>query len=359
MSKHNENNERVKREYFAYLKEAQRNGEQSIDAAAMALDRFETYTKHRDFKAYHRDQAIAFKRQLLEQPSRRGAGKLSKSTVVSTLTALRKFFYWLAGRSGYRSRISYSDADYFNPSDKDARIARAPRPRDVPSLEQINHTLCTMPSSTVIERRDRAVLAFILLTGCRDKAAVSLKLKHVSIEKGVVIQDAREVATKFAKTITTYFFPVGEEPLKIMTDWIAELRTTHLWGPDDPLFPKTLVGLAVGKFKAVGIQRQPWRNADPVRRIFKAAFVRARLPNFNPHSIRHLLTRLGQERCRSPMEFKAWSQNLGHEQVLTTFTSYGRLEEHRQGEIIKALGLTRSGDIQNLLAQFLTAAALG
>jgi hypothetical protein len=51
-----------------------------------------------------------------------------------------------------------------------------------------------------------------------------------------------------------------------------------------------------------------------------------------------MLARLGQVRCRTPEEMKAWSQNLGHEQMLTTFTSYGRIEEHRQGEIIKALG---------------------
>src|SRR5450631_2567566 len=99
-----------------------------------------------------------------------------------------------------------------------------------------------------------------------------------------VVQDAREVDTKFGKTIVTYFLPVGEGPLKIVADWIAELRTTHLWGPDDPLFPKTLVAHgANATFKAVGIQRQPWSNADPVRRIFKAAFVLARLPYFNPH----------------------------------------------------------------------------
>ena len=34
------------------------------------------------------------------------------------------------------------------------------------------------------------------------------------------------------------------------------------------------------------------------------------------------LVRLGQEVCQSPEEFKAWSQNLGHEQVLTTFLNY-------------------------------------
>ena len=51
-----------------------------------------------------------------------------------------------------------------------------------------------------------------------------------------------------------------------------------------------------------------------------------------------MLAQLGQDLCRSAAEMKAWSQNLGHDQMLTTFTSYGRIEEHRQGEIIKALG---------------------
>jgi len=36
MTKHNENNERIKRTYFAYLKEAQRHSEQSIDAVSTA-----------------------------------------------------------------------------------------------------------------------------------------------------------------------------------------------------------------------------------------------------------------------------------------------------------------------------------
>jgi hypothetical protein len=42
--------------------------------------------------------------------------------------------------------------------------------------------------------------------------------------------------------------------------------------------------------------------------------------------------------CKTPEQFKAWSQNLGHEGVLTTFYSYGSVAERRQGEIIKDLG---------------------
>lgn len=42
--------------------------------------------------------------------------------------------------------------------------------------------------------------------------------------------------------------------------------------------------------------------------------------------------------CRTPEEFKAWSQNLGHEQVLTTFSSYGEMAAAGQAGIIHELG---------------------
>ncbi|MFT7389645.1 MAG: integrase/recombinase XerD [Candidatus Endobugula sp.] len=63
----------------------------------------------------------------------------------------------------------------------------------------------------------------------------------------------------------------------------------------------------------------------------------AELPYFNPHSFRNTLAALGEKLCQSPEEFKAWSQNLGHEGVLTTFNSYGEVPESRQADIFKQL----------------------
>lgn len=67
MTAHNPHNERIKRQYFTYLKEAKRHNEATVDAAAMALARFEADTQFRDFKAFHVEQAIAFKKRLAEQ----------------------------------------------------------------------------------------------------------------------------------------------------------------------------------------------------------------------------------------------------------------------------------------------------
>src|SRR5262249_34435605 len=36
-----------------------------------------------------------------------------------------------------------------------------------------------------------------------------------------------------------------------------------------------------------------------------------------------------------PEEWKAWSQNLGHESEMTTFVGYGQVPGHRQAEIMQ------------------------
>ena len=340
MKTHNAENERIKRRYFAYLKEARRQSEQSVDAVAKAMTRFEEYTKLRDFKAFHYQQAVAFKNYLAEQNALRTGEKLSKATLNATLASLKRFFQWLAGQPGYKSRFQYSDADYFNLSENDVRVATARHEQKVPTLEQVKHVIANMPMASEIERRNRALVAFTLLTGARDSAIASMKLKHVDLIAGNIYQDAREVRTKFGKSFTTFFFPVGDEIRAIIDAWVTELREVKLWGNDDPLFPATRIEYGTSRqFEVTGLNRKCWSNATPIRTIFREAFERAGLPYFNPHSLRNTLVKLGETVCKSPEDFKAWSQNLGHEQVLTTFISYGTVASSRQGDII--LGLSK------------------
>jgi integrase len=234
--------------------------------------------------------------------------------------------------------FQYSDAEYFNLSDKDTRIATAQREQKAPTLEQVKHVINTMPADTEIQRRNRALIAFTLLTGARDSAITSMKLKHVDLMTNSINQDAREVNTKFSKTFNTFFFPVGDEISRIVAKWMSYLREDKLWGNDDPLFPATHVARgAARQFEVSGLKRDHWSSASPIRKIFREAFVSAGLPYFNPHSFRNTLVQLGQDVCKSPEQFKAWSQNLGHEKVLTTLRSYGEVACQRQGEIMRGL----------------------
>ncbi len=338
MQKHHPENERAKRRYFLFLREAKRLAESTVDHVAASIAAFEKATKYRDFKKFHIEQAQRFKRVLNEQVNDVTKKPLAKATIHARLLDLKAFFQWLADQPGYRSRIGYSDAEYFNPSANDGRIAKTVRERPAPTLEQIRCVLNTMPKGTDIENRDIALIAFAILTGARDNAIASLSLKHVDLGKRVVVQDAREVRTKRGKTITTYFFPVGEDIERLVADWCRHLETVLLFGPDDPLFPATKVALdANNQFHAAGLGRAHWKTASPIRRIFREAFTGAGLSYFHPHSFRKTLTLFGEKVCRTPEEFKTWSQNLGHEQVLTTLTSYGAVPPSRRAEIIDSL----------------------
>ena len=337
MLKPNPENERQKRAYFTYLREAHGRDEATIDRVAASLARFEMCTNSRDFRRFHREQAVAFKGKLGEALNCRTGERLSKSTLLSTLRDLRAFFLWLAQQPGYRSKIAYSDADYFNLSDKDAAVARASRKPDPPTVEQMQRVLEAMPIGTVFERRDRAVVAAACLTGARAKALVTLRLGHVHLDAGFIDQDARFVDTKFAKTIRADFHRLVPSGWSILSEWCDELRNLG-WGAEDPLFPQTEMGLSEnGAFAAIALARRCWSTSQPVREIFQRAFAAAHMPYKNPHLMRDMLVHAYMGMNLSPAQFKAVSQSLGHSDVLTTLTSYGSLPVNRQSELVRSI----------------------
>lgn len=341
----NPENERLKRDYLHYLKHAKRQSETSLDKAAAAIDDFLAVNAHKSLKRFHREWAVKYRRTLDERTNPHTGKPIAAATIASRLRTIKAFVVWLASQNGYRSKVSYADAEYFNASNTTARIANAKREQATPSLEQVLHVLDTMPMGTLVERRDRALIAFAILTGARDDAIASMRLRHVDLARGRIQQDAREVRTKFRKTFTTRFFPVGDAPLGIVGDWVGELTRTHLFGPDEPLFPKTKVGLDPnGRFGDVALAREPWSDAGPIRRVFRVAFERAGLPYYHPHSFRRTLARLGERVCRTPEEFKAWSQALGHEDVMTTFQAYGTVPEERCDAVFAGLGARGEDD---------------
>lgn len=341
-SQYNAENERTKRRYHEYLRAAKGYDTATIDAAIKAICLFERETGHRPFKSFHIAQPQAFKRRLAASTNTRTGKPLSKSTISQTLKAIQKFFFWLADQPGFRSRITYADCEYFTPDRRDTLSIATAFSRPVPTLEQIRHVIALMPGDTELERRDRAIVAFTILTGVRDGALISLRMKHIDGPARRVLQDGAEVHTKAGKSIETFYFPVGEETEAVVVDWLDYLRTEKLFGSEDPVFPRTMVTRGDKGFRADGIAREPWKTADSVRRIFRTAFEAAGLPPVNPHSFRHTLGQHGERLCRTAEEFKAWSQNLGHENTNTTFNSYGRVAPHRQAELIG--GLVRSHD---------------
>ncbi len=47
-----------------------------------------------------------------------------------------------------------------------------------------------------------------------------------------------------------------------------------------------------------------------------------------------MLVQQAYKQCKTPELLKAWSQNLGHEGCDYDLTSYGKIDLHRQGELL-------------------------
>ena len=343
MTKINAKNERIKRKYLTWLEDARRKDAKTTTQVAAAISLFEKSTSHRDFASFHFEQARKFKCDLEKMKNENTGKPLAETTIRSRLQMVKAFFEWLSDQPGYKSKVDFTDAAYFSPSGRQDSIASAKRESPVPALAQIRHVVTTAPSQTAIEKRDRALIAFAILTGMRDAALASLSIGKVNLAKREVFQDARVVKTKNSKTMTTFFFPVGDDFVEIIKDWVTYQKTELLFAETDPLFPKTEIGLNEGGvFAAVGLSREYWADASAIRRIFRERFEAADLPYFHPHSFRKTLAHYAYNLNLGLRESKAWSQNLGHEKPMTTWTSYGAVPVHQTGEIMVSLAKNKS-----------------
>ena len=202
-------------------------------------------------------------------------------------------------------------------------------------MEMARHAFSYMPEATEIDRRNKALFAFLMLTGARDGAVASLRLKHINMIDNCVYQDPREVKTKNSKPITTFFLPVDPEYLTCFAAWLTYLRAAALFGPDDPLFPPAKIKAINGAFQVVGLNREIYKNANAIRAVIKDAFTRADLPPFTPHAFRKTLVKWADTAYPSREAFKAFSQNIGHSSVITTISAYCPVSIERQAELIK------------------------
>lgn len=330
----NENNERLKRHFLEYRKYAKQLSEKTLDREIAALERFDVWNRRKDFARFHIEQAMGFRTHL--ENSKTPEGKpLGKSTMRSILATMREFILWLSQRDGFRSRIKAADSDYFQLSRRDEAEARAAPPRPAPSINQAKHAFGLMPAETPIQKRDKAIFALLCLTGIRVGALISLKIRHVDLVEKSVTQNPREVATKFGKSIDTFFAKEFEDAEPALRDWITYLDETALYSPDDPLFPATAIKADANLgFSRNGFDRRHWKTTEPIRKIVRLAFEAAEIKNFGPHAFRHMLSRHRVKNCKTVAELVATSQNLGHSDVLTTLRSYGQISREEQRKLV-------------------------
>lgn len=191
MPKRNAENLRIKRKYLVWMKDARGYSEASIDKAAAAISTYEEFLGGKDLRAFHAERARAFKRHLAGKKNASGTGSLSLSTIGATLREVKSFFLWLADQPGYKSRITHSYAAYLTPDRKSENARRGSLWKPHPSPAQVRKLLNSMPFDTVVQRRDRALIAFLFLTASREGAAITLRLGDIDLVNACVNEPMR------------------------------------------------------------------------------------------------------------------------------------------------------------------------
>lgn len=342
MTKANYKNEMTKREFFSFLKNSERFSDDSISSFEKALLFWEDFTKTDDFLSFDDKQAIAF-RDWLKGRNRKGSeNRISLSYCYDVLRRLRKFFDWLSQQP--KSKINPTHTSFLNLSRKDSQIATSARKVDVPTFEEVVTVLESINGETEVEKRDRALIAFTLLTGARISAIVSLRMKNFDRRRLIVEQDpASGVKTKFSKRIVTVLFPLPDgKPLAYFLEWFDYLDQTRNFSSNEPIFPATKLEQGkenISYYSSGNVEPLFWSNADPARKIFEKRFKGAGIPYYHPHTLRHLIVKEFIKTRLTEEEKKAVSQNLGHEDVGTTFGSYGygKISTDRQVELVRSI----------------------
>ena len=162
-TRHNQNNEIVKRKFFEQLEHA-KNGKdpKTVDQYIKAIHEFEMATGFKDFKMFSSDWAIEFKNHLQDKLNERTGEPVSKSFYFHYLSHVREFFEWLVSNEKYYRKIKLRDVEYLHSTRNDKNIAKATGYQESHLLPDILATIRNMPSDTEIELRNRAMISLCL-----------------------------------------------------------------------------------------------------------------------------------------------------------------------------------------------------
>lgn len=335
MIKANVGNERQKRAFFRYLKEAQGKSTETIKKYEQAVIIYEEFSKFQDFSKFSPERATRFKnwlkiREVSEKP-------LSNSTYVAYLRYLREFFSWLAQQRGFKQAITRDAIDYLNPSRKEKNMSQDRGYRVYPSKQHVLDLVNSIHGNTEIDMRDRALFAFTLLSGMRIDSIRTLPLECFDLDQRLVFADPRKgVRTKFGKSMVISLMIFNDTLMECIKLWKSYLDAK--FKQSDPLFPRAKSFKepdCLSYSESTDVEPSFFESISSLHKIFKDRSDQIHLKYYSPHSYRHLAVSLALKYCKTGKEIKAISQNFGHEYVATTFMNYGNMQ---QTELSEALG---------------------
>ena len=305
MRNYNAKNERIKREYFILLRQADQLANDTVDGIRKALSRFETFTGLADFSCFDKDQAIGFKLHMSKQTTERTGKLLSPATIYSTIQAVSKnsSIGCRDNMDSARGSIRRTFGISICPGRKllllclDVRSAIRQLNKYVQSFCQPQSQLKQI-CGTARSLHSRCSQVFVTAQSLHSSSSTSIFIGNLF----------PKILPKSKRSSPNVLKPSS---FQLVRTWSFSslsgsnyLKATKLYGNDDPLFPRTKVVSRCGNsFSNAGLEPVHWLSAGQIREIFKKLCANAGIAYFNPHSLRDTLTIFGEQVCQTPEAF--------------------------------------------------------
>lgn len=322
---------------YEWQKSAGHLDRKTVDAYLRAVRRFEDYLGVKPFADLTVDDCASFREHLKDLQSK---GQLSTSSVRHVASQVTKFLEWVVAEPAGKSLNRNITTSLQLP--KKFNQPGIERERPYPTIDQAVEMLRCMPCETPHARLRKALFALICMTGLRADAATTLRRCDIDLDARTVRQDARHARAKNGKSFVVHWFPVPDDFAAAVTSYVNELDAFGL-RPDDALFPLDAdLKMLLDNGRSSGTPFKARRSSKVATEAFAAHGNPAFFP-YSPHSARDMLVALGSQLCTTSEQHKAWSQNLGHDDIVTTERYYGRMDAQRVGATLASIGSKDNG----------------
>lgn len=273
---------------------------------------------------------------------RRPGIKVGHTWVADVCATARSFFTWLYLQDPIKYRVVSPAWVLTLVPGRQPENPPAERKVVTPDMVRTLLTVKRAPDDFILWR-NQAAAAFLLLSGMRITAFVSLPLKCVNIAERTIKQFPTEgVRTKNRRAGVTFLLNIPDL-LAVVADWDDYVRTFA--GPDDVWYAPVAWANTAESLKQRQLTAQKATDSTPhraqsLRHALKGLFDLAGLPYMHPHLFRHGHALYGLKHAATLEEFKAVSMNLMHANMGITDGVYGMLSATDVKAMLERLGQT-------------------
>lgn len=341
-SRLNPANEEIKQDYRFYLKHQRdfKLNNDSIKDKMSKIDKYDEFFNYADFMSFDTNKGVKYYDYLIERFEQ---NQIEMTTVLSYLMTIKEFLYWYFSNHKCKARKKLLESLVtLEPKAEHKRLAQRLEYVEYPTQEEFEQII-SFPEKTILDKRDKAILAFLYVSGARINAVATATIKSFDEKKMIFFQDPLEgVKTKYSKHIISILLEFDKKYYEIIRNWISFLKAEHGFKDGDPLFPVV---------KDV-VKKNFMNGEGDYRKMIAKRCRDVSLPEYHPHAFRHAHIYKALSYVSNGWQFRALSQNVGHESMMTILEKYAKMKPEEYMRVLD--DMVGDGDVNNELSKFST-----